>query len=144
MRKFEMDHLKGRVDSVVKCTNGSVSTKLNKLKKDTGITDETKYEMIKASAATVRSHYDLYKDSAYRTNTLLHYLLKCFDYPITKEQQKKIDFNIQITNRIDEIHHEIELEGKRLIDRAVLGIIEAAAIPDELLKLGEMVSLTNR
>ena len=141
MKKFEIDYLKQRVGEVVQCTNGSVSTRLNKLKKDTGLSNEVKYGLIKDGKGILKSTHELSTEDVGYHSSLFKALLKCYYYPTTPEQDERISFNQHIDNKTDEIHTEIALEGKRLVDRAVLGIVEAEAIPDELLKIGEMVSL---
>ncbi len=142
MRKFEIDHLRTRILEVTRCTNGNVSTHLNKYKKGTGLTEAKKFKLIQDKKATLKPLLDL------SNNVLKGYdhrmseaVLQCFEYPTTDSQQKKINFNNTIDARISEIHTEIELEGKRILDRAMLSIITADEIPDELYRLGEMVQL---
>lgn len=140
MKKFEIDHLTDRISQVVKCTNGSISTKLNKRLKHTGLTEARKLSMIESGRATLRPLTDLVTEDRYHQN-LHRSLLESFDYPTTDGQKEKIKFNKTLADKIDSLHTEVELEGKRLLDRAVLGIVEAKDIPDELYSLGEMVNL---
>ncbi len=143
MKKFELDHLKGRIDDVVKCTNGTVATKLNRLKKGTGITLDRQIALIRKGKGALKSDYELAKEHGYGTRTYGKRLVQCYDLPLTDSQEEKIAFNKCVDSRIDEIHTEIELEGKRLLDKAVLGIVAVQDLPDELLKLGNMSSLAN-
>ena len=145
MRKFEIEHLKSRVSEVVLCTNRTISSILNKTKKGTGLTDSKKYSLIKSGVATVKAKHDLVNiGGGYRDGNAFTELLKCFDYPETESQKEKISFNENVNNSACELHTEVELSGKRLIDRALLGIIEAKDISDELMTLGNMVSLARR
>jgi hypothetical protein len=144
MLKFEIDHLKKRVTEVVQCTNGEVSTILNREKKGTGLTDQKKFELIKNGEATVKNLSDLYDLKTNYSEKLFKILLKCYEYPTTEKQKEKITFNKQIDNKIADIHLEIESEGKRLIDRAILKIIDIGQVPDELKTLNGMAQLARK
>ena len=144
MKKLEMDFLRERIIEVVRCTNGQVSTNLQGVKKGTGITTARQIKLIREGKATLKSDYDLVQGtSSYSSRPLYEELVRCYDFPWTDTQKKKIAFNTTIDSRIKEIHTEIELEGKRLLDKAVLGILSVTEIPDALLDLGSMVSLAN-
>jgi len=141
VKKFEIEHLTKRINEVVKCTNGTISTRLNNQKKGTGLTDNRKLELIRSGRATLLSDHDLYERGTRYGDSCAETVIKCFEYPTTEAQKEKIKFNEIIDKKIEALHTEVELEGKRLLDKALLGIIEAADIPDELYKLGEMAQL---
>lgn len=141
MRKFEIEHLKERVNQVTRCTNGTISTKLNARVKGTGLTDPRKLEMIKQSRAVLKEELHLSVTKIYGGRTYLQALFECYDFPVTEGQQEKIDYNKTLTDRIIELHDEVTMEGKRIIDDAILGIIETKEIPIRLQELGRMTSL---
>lgn len=143
MKKFELDHLKERIAQVVGCTNGTISTRLNRKKKSTGITLTRQIAIIRKGEATLKTDYELAEEHPYGTRQWGERLVECYDIPLTDLQKEKIAFNLRIDSRVDEIHTEIELEGKRLLDKAILGIIAVEDLPDELLKLGNMSVLAD-
>ena len=141
MKKYEIDHLTKRIGEVVLCTNGSISTKIDKRRKKTGLTDARKLSMIETGKAILRPLPELMDGRSGYHDPLHKGLLECFTYPLTDGQKEKIKFNDTLDDKVESLHTEVELEGKRLLDRAVLGIVSAEQIPDELHKLGEMVNL---
>ena len=141
MKKFEIEYMKQRINEVVRCTNGIVSTRLNKIKKDIEFTKQQKFDAVKDGTAELKDLHYLSTTATGYHEQLAEAVLQCFSYPLSDKQKSREVFNKRLDNKIEEIHTEIELEGKRLVDKAVLDIVAAVDIPDELLKLGELVSL---
>jgi len=145
MRKFEIDHLKARVKDVVQCTNGTISTTLNKAKKSGELTDLEKFHMIRHGQAQLRSDVELLQEHKWSRSfdTLAEQLTECFMYPETEAQKEVTKHNLRIDARITDLHTQVELAGQQLIDEAVLGLVELATIPERLHALGEMVRLAD-
>jgi len=141
LNKGELEHIKNRVENIVKCTNGEIATKLNRLQKGTGLTNTKKYNLICEGKATILSEHELLGISKYAYNNCFEALLMCFKYPKTTTQVEKITYNDRIKNKTEELMQEVTLEGKRLIDKIVLGLVELESVPEELHKLGSMTSL---
>ena len=141
MRKFEIEHLKTRVSQVVRCTNGEVATKLQKKLKGTGLTDKRKLEMIRNGKAVLKDDLTLSNTTTYSAKKYLFVLLDCYDFPLTEIQKEKIRFNEGVNSRMKELQTEVEMEGRRIIDEAILGIIEVKEIPKRLQELGRMSSI---
>ena len=144
MNKTDREYFEQRVNGIVKCTNGTIATILNREKKGTGLTATKKYSLITKGQATPKTENEILKVSDSYKDTNFDTFLKCFDYPLTELQKQKIAFNKTIDQRTDELMQEVELEGKRLIDKAVLGLIEAKDIPNALHNLGEMANLARK
>ena len=145
LNKNEMEHVRRRVDEVVKCTNGEIATVLNRVKKGTGLTDQRKYRMIKNGEATLITEKELVDDrNLHRYDSLYDVIVKCFNYPETTTQADKREFNNRVENKKEELMQEVVLEGKRLIDRIVLGIIPLKDVPDELHMLGSMTAMARQ
>ena len=144
MNKTDREYLQSRVNGIVKCTNGNIATILNREMKKTGLTDNAKFKMICNGKATIKEESSLVKvDVSYKQNGF-DVVLKCFDYPLTETQKTKMAFNKTVQASIDELMQEVTLEGKRLIDQAVLNLIQPEDIPDALHKLGEMANLARK
>ncbi|MHA1739244.1 MAG: hypothetical protein ACTSWD_11710 [Candidatus Heimdallarchaeota archaeon] len=141
LNKTEMEHIRQRIDSIVKCTNGEIATRLNRIKKGTGLTVPRMYEIIKAGKATILSEHEILKTEKYSYTNMFEGVCKCFSYPETVTQKDKKEFNWRIEQKKEELMQEVTLEGKRLIDRIVLGLVELKYVPEELHKLGSMSSL---
>ena len=125
MNKTDREYFQQRVDGVVKCTNGNIATILNKKMKATGLTDNKKYKLISSDKATLKSENELIKVNVNRYSaSAFDILMNCFNYPTTDSQKEKLAFNATIEARISEMMQEVTLEGKRLIDQAVLNLIE--------------------
>lgn len=142
MNKTDREYFQQRVSNIVKCTNGNIATILNRKKKSTGLTDIRKHGMITSGKATPKSENELTKLDTNRYNsTGFDIFLTCFDYPATDTQKEKIAFNKTVDQKIEGLMQEVALEGKRLIDKAVLNLIDPSDIPDALHRLGEMANL---
>ena len=141
MKKTDIEYFEKRIELAVKCTNGEISTRLNKYKLTTTLSDAEKFELIKQGKAVVKEldylvRSNIYKESRYDA------LLDCFVYPSkTKKQIEAERYNDTIKNKEQDLHTEVQLEGKRLLDRMVLGTVTPEQVPDELKLLGEMVKL---
>jgi len=144
MNKMDREYLERRVDGIVKCTNGTIATIFNKQKKGTGLTDNKKYKLIASGEAKVKELNEIVNKEKYYGDSQFKILLDCFDYPTTASQLEKIAFNKTIDNQAEELMQEVTLEGKRLIDKVVLGILPMNDVPDALHALGEMASLARR
>lgn len=142
MRKFEIDHLKDRIEETVRCVNGKIATVLEGRKIDDDLDNNVKLNLIRSGIAKLKSDHDLHALGAtdYKEKHV-YAMLDCFEYPVTDDQQTIIDFNASIDARKDEAMLEVELEGKRLLDKALLNIIEMKDFPNELHKLGEMAKI---
>lgn len=143
MNKTDRNYLESRVKEIVQCTNGTVASILNKLKKSEGLTNDEKFHMIVSGQASLKSESEIHNLESSYGRQHFKVLVDCFDYPLTDHQEACINHNKRIDSRIDEIMQEIELEGKRIIDRVVLGLLDNSDIPAELHRLGKMVSLAN-
>ena len=141
MKKTDIEYFEKRIEQTVKCTNGEISTRLNKYRSSTALSDVEKFELIKQGKAVAKDlaylvHTKVYSDSRYAV------LLDCFDYPSkTKKQIEAERYNDTIKNKEQDLHTEVQLEGKRLLDRMVLGMVTPEQVPDELKLLGDMVKL---
>lgn len=144
MKKFEIDHLKSRVSDTVKCTNGSISTKLEKQYSNDEISETEMAGFIRSGEATLKPSHLLHKESRFYRSTYWEILYDCFEYPLTPAQAQARADNDLIDKKIDELHTAVELAGAELIDRAILGIIKVGDFPKELHKLGEMALLANK
>lgn len=145
LNKNEMEHVRSRVHEVVKCTNGEIATILNRLKKGTGLTDQRKYRMIKNGEAILISEKELVDErNLYPYKSFYDVIVRCFNYPETITQADKREFNLRIENKKEELMQEAVLEGKRLIDRIVLGITPLKDVPEELYRLGSMTAIARQ
>ena len=141
MKKTDIEYFGKRIKQTVECTNGEISTRLNKYRSSTALSDAEKFEIIKQGKAVAKDlyylvHTKVYSESRYST------LLGCFDYPNkTKKQIEAERYNDTIKNKEQDLHTEVQLEGKRLLDKMVLGMVTPEQVPDELKLLGEMVKL---
>ena len=142
MRKFEIDHLKGRIEETVRCVNGKIATILEDRKKDDDLDNNVKLRLIRSGKAQLKSDHDLHAlgPTDYKEKHI-YAMLDCFEYPVTNDQQAIIDFNASIDAQKEEAMLEVELEGRRLLDKALLHIIEMKDFPNELHKLGEMAKI---
>lgn len=136
MNKTEIEYISARVSSVVKCTNGKISTRLEKKKKGTGLTDVAKIRQIRDGRATLRDDFEISRISRYLDGAKGLFLY--FDFAVTEKQTEKIKHNERVDRAIDEMHTSVELAGERLVDKVVLGIIDKTALPQELEELARM------
>ena len=65
MNKTEIEYIKGRVNNVVKCTCGTISSKLNAQKQDEQLTTEEKVRLIRDGKATLVSDIQLKEQAGY-------------------------------------------------------------------------------
>ena len=72
---------------------------------------------------------------------LIDVIFECFNYPNTPKFGKEIAFNKKIDTKIEDLQQEVTLEGKRIVDQVVLGLLDKSAIPNTLHILGEMANL---
>jgi len=141
MNKTTIDYVKARVNEVVQCTNGSISTRMNKKRKNTGLTLTRKIAQIRSGRAILKPDWEIGGiQSSYKSG--IEFLEEFYDFEITEGQKKKMDFNKRLEQAIEDMHTQVELEGKRLVDKAVLGIIEVKELPGELNKLANMLNTT--
>lgn len=141
LNKLELDHIKNRIDTISKCTNGEIATILNRIKKGTGLTDSRKYKFIVDGTATVMEEHEIIRIDQYKRQNTFECLLSCYRYPETITQEEKRAFNSRVNNKMEELMQEVTLEGKRIIDEIILGLISAEEVPGELHKLGSMTSI---
>jgi len=138
MNKNAIEHTKDRVLEVVRCTNGTISSKLNKkMKKTMAYSMEEKYALIVKGKATLQPITDLMRETSYNTKKFSA-VLGAYTYPETAEQKKAREFNQKIADRIAEAHTEVDLAGKRLVDSIILGNISSKDVPAALVVLGEL------
>ena len=141
MKKTDIEYFEKRIEQTVKCTNGEISTRLNKYRLTTALSDAEKFELIKQGKAVVKELDYLVRGKVYSEDRYA-VLLDCFDYPSKTKKQIEADrYNDTIKNKEQDLHTEVQLEGKRLLDKMVLGVVTPEQVPDELKKLGEMVKL---
>lgn len=141
MKKTDIEYFEKWIEQAVKCTNGEISTRLNKYRLTTALSDAEKFELIKQGKAIVKE-LDYLVNSRVYGESKYAVLLGCFDYPgKTKKQIEAERYNDTIKNKEQDLHTEVQLEGKRLLDRMVLGTVTPEQVPDELKLLGEMVKL---
>jgi len=141
MNKTDREYFENRVTNIVRCTNGNITDILNKTKQKIDLTNEVKFQFIVSKKASLKSEHDLINEKTGYNDTLFNIILCCFDYPETKTQQRQKLFNKTIDQRIEALMQEVTLEGKRLVDKAVLNLIELKNIPDALHKLSEMANI---
>lgn len=142
MNQTEIKYITNRVNEVTKCVNGTISTKINNFRKNVGITSTDKIRQIRNGEAKLKPDYELARiKSNYRSG--VDFLENFFDFKVTAEQKKKKAFNKRLVIKEEELHTTVELEGKKIIDSVVLGIIKKADLPAELERLGRMVSIVN-
>ena len=55
MNKTDRQYFQQRVENIVKCTNGTIATILNKQKKNTGLTTSRKYKKIGNGKVAVKN-----------------------------------------------------------------------------------------
>lgn len=141
MNKTNIDYFKNRIAQAVKCTNGEISTRLNKTKISTGLSTEVQLSMIRLGQATLKPDYELNTNENTYGRTTADIVCRSFVYPLTPQQEDAIRHNKCIDNKIEGLHTEVELEGARLLDRMVLGVVTDEQVPDELKAIGDMVNL---
>ena len=141
MNKTNIDYFKNRIAQAVKCTNGEISTRLNKTKISTGLSTEVRLSMIRLGQATLKPDYELNNSDKYYGRAAADVVCESFIYPLTPQQEGAIRHNKCIDSKIEELHTEVELEGARLLDRMVLGVVTDEQVPDELKAIGDMVNL---
>lgn len=141
MNKTDREYFENRVDNVVRCTNGNITTILTKTKLSTEITKEEKYALIAAGKTTIIPYNDLVKISGGYNQTGVDIITQCFTFPLTAQQKEAQIFNKKIDTKIETLMQEVILEGKRLVDDMVFNISDTADIPARLHKLGEMANL---
>ena len=95
--------------------------------------------MIAAGKATLKPLNTIIGDSCYHHTEKSDVIFQCFGIPITALQKQQIKYNERIEAQIDSLHHEVELEGKRLLDKVVLNLIDKSDLPGELEKISNMV-----
>ena len=142
MKKTEIDYFRNRISEAVNCTNGDISTRLNKFIKKSSLTEPQKIQLIREGKATLRPDYELVNSRTYK-DSLAEALCKAYTFDHLTDDQKEAEeaYNKTVNNKKQDLHTEVELEGKRLLDRMVLGMVTPEQVPDELKRLGEMVSL---
>lgn len=141
MNKTNIEYFKNRIEKAVKCTNGEISTRLNKTKISTGLSTEVKLSMIRLGQATLKPDYELSNSDKCYGLSAVDVVCRSFVYPLTPRQEDAIRRNKCIDNKIEGLHTEVELEGSRLLDRMVLGVVTDEQVPDELKAIGDMVNL---
>lgn len=139
MTKTEIDYIRGRVNNVVKCTNGVIATKQEKKKKSTGLSNGRKLAQIRSGKATLIDDFKIANIDV-RWKEPLETLLKFYDYEITENQKEKIKHNERIDCATEDLQQSVELAGERLIDEVVLGLIDVSELPMRLEKLSRMSS----
>lgn len=139
MSRTAMNYTKQRVEEVVQCTNGKISTKLQAKKVREVLSYKEKRKQIRSGEAKLKSDDSLYEleDLGYKPGAETG-MDKLFVFQKTKTQKKADIHNKTINNQIEERHTEVELAGKRLVDRASLGIILVESLPEELEELARM------
>jgi len=138
MLKLELDHIKNRVASVIRCTNGNIFTNMEKRKKETALTVQDKMEQIRKGVAVLKSDADLDELRAGYGIAGVGFLCECFNFQETKEQVEAKKYNQRIDDAIVDMHLQVELAGKRLIDDVVLGLCDKKEVPNRLEKLSTM------
>jgi len=130
-----INYVKDRVESVVRCTNGKISTELSEKRKSYTLDVSEKLAQVRNKKAVLKKNEELFIDFDLGYGKCLNAL---FNFKRTKEQISAEIFNKTLESQEEERHTEVELAGKRLVDKTVLGIIELKYIPEELEKLARM------
>lgn len=142
MNKTDIDYVKARVNQVVLCTCGTITTKINKQIVVAALTKEEKIRLIREGKATLLTNQELrdgVKAGSWPDKDVA--LITCFTYPESEAQKQAAVHNKSFLSKLDEITQEVHLEGARLVDSIVMGIIDKTKLPDALKTLGEMASL---
>jgi len=137
VNKTEIEYIRKRVNEVVQCTNGRISTKQAKKKKGTGLTDNAKIKQIRDGRAKLIPDYDLAQAYA-KYASGAERLFTFFEFETTEKQKEKIAYNASIDNSTEEMHSSVERAGKRLIDDVILEIIPKKDMPQRLEELARM------
>lgn len=132
MNKTTIEYVRNRVSEVVKCTNGAISTKMNKKKKGTGLTFAAKIRQIRSGKAELIGDIELGGYESGYHNSAEKELNRLFKFKTTDKQKEKIQYNKNIDTAIEEMHTTVELAGKALIDKVVLEIIPVKDMPAAL------------
>lgn len=136
MNKTEIAYIEKRVNQVVKCTNGRISTKISRKKKGTGLTDNAKLSQIRSGRATLKDDLEITAITSRWGG--IEGLLRYYNFEITPKQREKINHNNRLDQAEEEMHTTVELAGRALIDKVVLGVIDKRELPAELGKLSRM------
>jgi len=141
--KGTIEYVRGRVGEVTKCTNGKIVTNLNNKKKTLILTLADKMKQIRSNKAKLRSLEYLREEFSmgYSSSNNKNFEIamnNLFKFTKSDIQKKAETFNKAIDSQIDERQTEVELAGKRLIDRCSLGLIPLDDLPNELEILARM------
>ena len=139
--KTATQYITGRVQEVVRCTNGKISTKIDEKEKHIQMTFHEKRTQVRTGKAKLRTDDYLYSefDAGYNSRESPE---KCLDelfvFQKTDAQKRAEKLSESLENQREERHIEVELAGKRLVDKCALGIVCLTDVPSELEKLARM------
>ena len=141
--KGTIEYVRGRVGEVTKCTNGKIATNLQNKEKTSVLTLAEKMKQIKSNKAKLRPleylRSEFYMGHGSSNNKNYEKAMdQLFKFTKSDVQKKTEIFNKAIDSQIDERQTEVELAGKRLIDKCALGLIPIGDLPDELEVLARM------
>lgn len=126
MNKTMINHIENRVQSVVQCICGNIATEINKkrLPEPDEYTEKEKYAFIKSGKAKVKHYKNI--PSGYNS------FYSGFSYPVNPEVSKYEKQEALCDEEYDTRSLVVYQESKRLVDRAVLGLIEPKELVEAL------------
>jgi hypothetical protein len=141
MTKTEIDYIDHRISNVMRCVNGQITMKLTKLIKNDELTTAERITQIRTGKATLLSNRQLesYNFGYHDRNGFA--VVKCFTYNLSDKQKKAAAFNKRLKSKENELHDEVQLAGKRLLDEIVMGIYDKKDLPKKLIELSKMSEL---